>query len=93
MAWLHDLLNFIFIPMICVVWILLCHQGQPRRFKIVRVTNALNESQYEVWFDHDNLYRNRTWRREQTFDTEQQARDFVARRNINKEVVAEGNLS
>ena len=92
MTWLNDLLLFLFFPGVVVVAFLLAHRGNKQGYKIIKETNTLGESRYEVWFEYYTIHGLHGWTKEETFDTEQQADEFIARQHKIREVVREGKL-
>ena len=94
MDWLQDLLYFLMVPGLLLVMVLLTMKNSsPRRYKIVKETNSLGETHWEVWFEYTAIpFNPDTWRLEQTFETQQLAEDFITRRSVVRETVKEGTL-
>ena len=92
MEWLKDLLYFLFVPGLVVLAALLTYRGSKQGYKIVKETNSLGESRYEVWFEYYNIQGTHGWRHEETFDTEEGADQFIARQHKTREVIREGKL-
>lgn len=92
MDWLKDLFYFLFVPGLIVVAMLLAHRGHKRGYKIIKETNTLGESRYEVWFEYYTVHGLHGWTLEQKFDTEELANEFIARQYKIREVVREGKL-
>lgn len=88
-----DILLFLSIPCLVIVFGLLTWRGAGKAYKIVRVTNTLGEEKYEVYFQYESRdFTSCNWRLEETFETEQQANEFIARQFQTREVVREGKL-
>jgi len=92
MDWLRDLLYFLFVPGLIIVAFLLAHRGDKQGYKIVKETNTLGESRYEVWFEYYTIHGLHGWTLEETFDTEEQANEFIARQHKTREIIKEGKL-
>lgn len=93
MAWLMDLLYFISIPVIVAFAVLITYRGEANRYQIVRVTNGIGQEKFEVYFRYESMdCVTRNWRLEKTFDTEQQADEFIAQQFTIRETVKEGKL-
>jgi len=93
MEWITDLLYFLAIPAIIIVFAVLTWRGAAKNYRIVRVTNSLGEQKYEVYFQYESRECVGTnWRLEETFETEQLADEFIARQYQKREVVREGKL-
>lgn len=92
MDWLKDLLYFLFVPGLVLFAALLLYRGDRQGYKIVKETNTLGESRYEVWFEYYSIHGTHGWRHEETFDTEEQANQFIARQFKTREVIREGKL-
>lgn len=92
MDWLDDLLRFLFVPGLVLIAMVLCYRGAKRKYKIIKETNNLGESRYEVWFEYYSIHGTHGWLHEETFDTEEQANEFVAKQFKTREVIKEGNL-
>ncbi len=94
MDWLQDLFYFLVLPGLLLVMAAFTMRGsRPRRYKIVKETNSLGETHWEVWFEYAAMPGNPdTWRMEERFDTEQLANDFIARRSVQREIVKQGTL-
>lgn len=90
---LIDLLYFLSIPAIIIVFAVLTWRGAANNYRIVRVTNSLGEEKYEVYFQYESRECVGTnWRLEETFPTEQLANEFIARQFSKRETVREGKL-
>jgi len=88
-----DLVYFLSIPAIIIVFAALTWRGAGKAYKIVRVTNTLGEEKYEVYFQYESLdCSSCNWLLEETFDTEQLADEFIARQFTKRETVREGKL-
>jgi hypothetical protein len=92
MDWLRDLLYFLFVPGLIIVAVLLAHRGNKQGYKIVKETNTLGESRYEVWFEYYTIHGCHGWLLKEKFDTEEQADEFIARQHKIREVIREGKL-
>jgi hypothetical protein len=94
MEWLQDMLYFLMLPGLVLVMAAFTMKGStPRRYKIVKETNSIGETHWEVWFEYAAMpFNSDTWRMEERFDTEQLATDFIARRSVLRETVKEGTL-
>jgi hypothetical protein len=93
MEWTKDLALFLFFPACLVLIAILTYRGAANSYKIVRVTNTLGEEKYEVYFQYESAdCVNRNWRLEQTFATEHEANEFIARQFSKREVIKEGRL-
>ena len=93
MEWTKDLLVFLFFPACIALIAILTYRGAANNYKIVRVTNTLEEEKYEVYFQYESMdCMHRNWRLEETFETEQQADEFIARQYQKRETVREGRL-
>jgi hypothetical protein len=91
---LMDLLYFLSIPAIVVLFAVLTWRGAANNYRIVRVTNTIGEEKYEVYFQYESMdCASRNWRLEETFETEQQADEFIARQFTIRETVREGKLT
>jgi hypothetical protein len=89
-----DLLYFLLVPVTVMLIAILTYRGAANNYKIVRVTNTLGEEKYEVYFQYESMdCVSRNWRLEETFRTEQQADEFIARQFQKRETVREGKLS
>jgi hypothetical protein len=89
-----DLLYFLLVPATVMLIAILTYRGAANNYKIVRVTNTLGEEKYEVYFQYESMdCVSRNWRLEETFKTEQQADEFIARQYQKRETVREGKLS
>jgi hypothetical protein len=89
-----DLLYFLLVPVTVMLIAILTYRGAANNYKIVRVTNTLGEEKYEVYFQYESMdCVSRNWRLEETFKTEQQADEFIARQFQKRETVREGKLS
>ncbi len=90
---LMDLLYFLTIPLIIVLLGIFTWRGAANNYKIVRVTNTLGEEKYEVYFQYESIdCIIHNWRLEETFETVQQADEFIARQFSKRETVREGKL-
>jgi hypothetical protein len=88
-----DILYFLLFPAILVLIAILTYKGSANNYKIVRVTNTLGEEKYEVYFQYERIdCSGCNWRLEETFETELQADEFIARQNQKREIVKEGKL-
>jgi hypothetical protein len=93
MEWAMDLLYFLFFPAIVVLFAILTWRGAANNYKIVRVTNTLGEEKYEVYFQYERMdCSGLNWRLEETFPTEREADEFIARQFTKRETVREGKL-
>lgn len=93
MNWLNDFLLFLFVPGLVIFAAIISYQGPVRQYKIVRETNTLDEKKYEVWFEYQRWCSKNTWQLEETFETEQEANEYVARQCKIREVVSEGKFN
>ena len=89
-----DLIYFGFVPMLFMVYILLFGRGSiPTKYKIVKETNSLGETTFEVWFEYPAApLILRTWSHEMTFNREQDAEEYVARQSKDRTVIKEGSF-
>ncbi len=88
-----DILLFLAVPFLVIVFAALTWRGAGKAYKIVRVTNTLGEEKYEVYFQYERIdCSGCDWRLEETFETEQLANEFIARQFQTREVVREGKL-
>jgi hypothetical protein len=88
-----DILYFLAVPFVALLIALLTYRGDRESYMIVKETNNLGESKYEVWFKYFSIIpKSRNWRLEETFATEQLAEDFVSRQTKSREVIKEGKL-
>ena len=92
MQWLHDVSLFLLAPGLVFIAFLITYRGDKQGYKIVKETNSLGEIRYEVWFEYYSIHGSHGWLHEQTFDTEQQADEFLARQHKTREVIREGKL-
>lgn len=92
MEWLNDILLFLLFPGMILVAVVLAHRGNKRGYKIVKETNSLGESRYEVWFEYYTVHGLHGWTLEEKFDTEEQANEFIARQHTIRETIREGKL-
>jgi hypothetical protein len=92
METLELLCYFFAFPALVVLFGILTYRGEPTRYKIIQQTNDLGESSYELWFKYGSLMKTYPWCLEGVFDTEQEAQEFIAKRNVNRKVIQEGNL-
>jgi len=94
MDWFNDMLYFLMVPgLIMIIAVLSFRSSRPRRYKIVKETNSLGETRWEVWFEYAAMpFNPDTWLLKETFDTQQQAEDYIARRSVLRETVKEGTL-
>ncbi len=91
---LMDLLYFLSIPVIVALFFILTYRGAASNYRIVRVTNTLGEEKYEVYFQYESAdCVSRNWRLEETFETQTQADEFIARQFTIRETVKEGKLT
>ncbi len=94
MEWITDLLYFLAVPGLVILFFVLTYKGAANHYRIVRVTNTLGEEKYEVYFQYESMdCASRNWRLEETFDTEQLADEFIARQFTIRETVREGKLT
>lgn len=94
MEWTKDLALFLFFPAAIMLIAILTYRGAANNYRIVKVTNTLGEEKYEVYFQYESadcVHRN--WRLEETFETVQQADEFIARQYQKRETVREGKLT
>ena len=89
---INDVLYFLFFPGLVLFAIVLTHRGAKRKYKIVKETNTLGETKFEVWFNYYSITGCCGWLHEKTFDTEEQANAFIASQFKTREVIREGNL-
>ncbi len=88
-----DILYFLLFPAILVLIAILTYKGSANNYKIVRVTNTLGEQKYEVYFQYERIdCSGCNWRLEETFETELQADEFIARQSKTREIIKEGKL-
>jgi hypothetical protein len=93
MEWTKDLALFLFFPAMIMLIAILTYTGAATNYKIVRVTNRLGEEKYEVYFQYERKdCSGLTWRLEETFATEHEANEFIARQSTVREIVQEGKL-
>lgn len=92
MNWLTDLFYFLAVPGLVVLVSILVYRGDKQGYKIIKETNTLGEIHYEVWFEYYSIHGSHGWRHEKTFDTEEQADQFIARQFKTREVIREGKL-
>jgi hypothetical protein len=93
MEWTKDLVLFLLFPAMIVLIAILTYRGAANNYKIVKVTNTLGEEKYEVYFQYESMdCVSRNWRLEETFETAQQADEFIARQYQKRETVREGKL-
>lgn len=94
MQWLIDLAYFFTVPLLVVIAAAILYRGnQPRGYKIVRVSNSLDEVRYEVWFDYPaSPFVQSTWSHKETFDSLKLAEDYLARQQTEREIIKEGQL-
>ncbi len=91
---LMDLLYFLSIPVIVALFFILTYRGAASNYRIVRVTNTLGEEKYEVYFQYESAdCVSQNWRLEETFETQTQADEFIARQFTIRETVKEGKLT
>lgn len=94
MEWITDLLYFLAVPGLIILFFVLTYRGAANNYKIVRVTNSLGEEKYEVYFQYESMdCMHLNWRLEETFATEQLADEFIARQYQKRETVREGKLT
>ncbi len=91
METLTMLLQFLTIPALIVVIALITHKGDPNGYKIIKESNTLGEEKFEVWLRYKS-FDNRCWRKEETFDSEQEANKYIARLFKIRTIVREGGL-
>lgn len=89
---MNDILLFFLVPGLVIIAALLLHRGNKQSYKIIKETNTLGESRYEVWFEYYTVHGLHGWTLEEKFDTEEQANQFIARQHKIREVVREGKL-
>ncbi len=88
-----DILLFLSIPFLVIIFGVLTWRGAGKAYKIIRVTNTLGEEKYEVYFQYESRdFSSCNWRLEETFETEQLANEFIARQFQTREVIREGKL-
>lgn len=92
MEWYHDLFLFLFVPSVVVVAFLLSYRGDTKSYKIVKETNRLGETCFEIWFEYQSIQGTHGWRLEKTFDTEEAAVRFIDQQQKTREVIREGKL-
>lgn len=92
MNWLNDALLFLLVPSLVIIAALLTYRGPKQGYKIIKETNSLGESRYEVWFEYYSIQGTHGWLHEQTFETEEEADQFIARQQKIREIVKEGKL-
>ena len=92
MTWVNDVLHFLLVPGLVIFAMILTHKGDKQNYKIIKETNSLGESRYEVWFEYYTVHGCHGWRMEEKFDTEEQANEFLARQHKIRETVREGKL-
>lgn len=93
MNWINDVVLFLLAPGLVLIVALLTYRGPKQGYKIVKETNSLGESRYEVWFEYYSIQGSHGWLHEQTFDTQEAADQFIARQHKIREVVKEGKLN
>jgi hypothetical protein len=94
MEWTKDLALFLFFPACIALIAILTYRGAANNYKIVKVTNTLGEEKYEVYFQYESMdCVSRNWRLEETFETVQQADEFIAKQYQKRETVREGKLT
>lgn len=89
---MNDILLFFLVPGLVIVAALLLHRGNKQSYKIVKETNTLGESRYEVWFEYYTVHGLHGWQLEEKFDTEEQANQFIAKQHTIREIIREGKL-
>ena len=89
---MSDILLFFLVPALVIIAAILAHRGARQKYKIIKETNTLGESRYEVWFEYYTIHGLHGWTLEEKFDTEEQANEFIARQYKIREVVREGKL-
>ena len=89
---MNDILLFFLVPGLVIVAALLLHRGNKQSYKIVKETNTLGESRYEVWFEYYTVHGLHGWQLEEKFDTEEQANQFIATQHTIREIIREGKL-
>lgn len=89
---MSDIFLFFLVPGLVIIAAILTHRGSRQKFKIIKETNTLGESRYEVWFEYYSFHGLHGWLKEETFDTEDQANEFIARQHKIREVIREGKL-
>lgn len=92
MQWLHDVSLFLLAPGLVFIAFLITYRGDKLGYKIVKETNSLGEIRFEVWFEYYTIHGSHGWLHEQTFDTEQQTDEFLARQQKTREVIRVGKL-
>ena len=94
MEWIKDLLYFLSVPTVIILLFVLTYRGAANNYRIVKVSNTLGEEKFEVYFQYasaDCVSCN--WRIEETFATEREADEFIARQFTVRETVREGKLT
>ena len=89
---MSDMFLFFLIPALVIIAAVLSHKGARQKYKIIKETNTLGESRYEVWFEYYTVHGLHGWTLEEKFDTEELANEFIARQHKIREVVREGKL-
>lgn len=92
MQWLNDVASFLLFPALVLVAVLIAHRGSARKYQIIRETNSLGESCYEVWFEYYSIHGTHGWLHKETFPTQEQAKEFIAQQCKTREVVEQGKL-
>ena len=88
-----DLLYFFAVPIFVILAGLMLYRGGSKNYKIIKETNTLGESTYEVWFEYESIdCVSRTWRKESEYTTLEEADAFIARQFKTRETVREGKL-
>lgn len=93
MTWLYDIFLFLLVPGLVVVVFLITYRGNRLGYKIVKETNSLGEIKYELWFEYYSIHGTHGWLLENTFDTEEQVNECLARLQKTREVIKEGKLN
>lgn len=89
---MSDIFLFFLVPALVIIAAVLSHKGARQKYKIIKETNTLGESRYEVWFEYYTIHGLHGWTLEEKFDTEELANEFIARQHKIREVVREGKL-
>ncbi len=88
-----DLLYFFAVPIFIILVVLMSYRGGSKNYKIIKETNTLGESKYEIYFEYESLdCTSRSWRKEAEYATLEEADAFIARQFKTRETVREGKL-
>jgi nuclear transport factor 2 (NTF2) superfamily protein len=88
-----DLLYFFAVPIFIIIIFTMLYRGGSKNYKIIKETNTLGESRYEVWFEYESLdCASRNWHKEAEYATLEEADAFIARQFKTRETVREGKL-